>query len=199
MKPIGRQLKNLPMYAGATIMGDGRVALILDVPGITQALDIGASAVDAADARADSDPDATALLVLEVAGGRRAALPLAAVARLEEFPAERVERSGTAEVVQYRDGLLPLVRLAPAIGLADTASTSRTDGQVSVVVHEVAEGGQHHAVGIVIDRVVDVVETVAVRSEVGSRAGVIGSAVVQDKVTDLVDLDVVIARSGVVA
>ncbi|NYI99849.1 two-component system chemotaxis sensor kinase CheA [Nocardioides thalensis] len=199
VKPIGRQLKNLPMYAGATIMGDGRVALILDVPGITQALDIGASAVDAADARADSDPDATALLVLEVAGGRRAALPLAAVARLEEFPAERVERSGTAEVVQYRDGLLPLVRLAPAIGLADTASTSRTDGQVSVVVHEVAEGGQHHAVGIVIDRVVDVVETVAVRSEVGSRAGVIGSAVVQDKVTDLVDLDVVIARSGVVA
>lgn len=199
VKPIGRQLKNLPMYAGATIMGDGRVALILDVPGITQALDIGASAVDAADTRADSDPDATALLVLEVAGGRRAALPLAAVARLEEFPADRVERSGTAEVVQYRDGLLPLVRLAPAIGLADTASTSRTDGQVSVVVHEVADGGKNHAVGIVIDRVVDVVETVAVRSEVGSRAGVIGSAVVQDKVTDLVDLDVVIARSGVVA
>lgn len=199
VKPIGRQLKNLPMYAGATIMGDGRVALILDVPGITQALDIGASAADAADARADNDPDATALLVLEVAGGRRAALPLAAVARLEEFPAERVERSGTAEVVQYRDGLLPLVRLAPAIGLADTATTSRTDGQVSVVVHEVAEGGRHQAVGIVIDRVVDVVETVAVRSDVGSRAGVIGSAVVQDKVTDLVDLDVVIARSGVVA
>lgn len=199
VKPIGRQLKNLPMYAGATIMGDGRVALILDVPGITQALDIGASAVDAGHTRTDDDPDATALLVLEVAGGRRAALPLAAVARLEEFPVERVERSGTAEVVQYREGLLPLVRLAPAIGLTDTASTHRTDGQVSVVVHEVTEGDTHHAVGIVIDRVVDVVETVAVRSEVGSRTGVIGSAVVQDKVTDLVDLDAVIARCGVVA
>lgn len=196
VKPIGRQLKNLPMYAGATIMGDGRVALILDVPGMAQALDIGASVADAAETRTETDPDATALLVLEVAGGRRAALPLSAVARLEEFAAERVERSGAAEVVQYRDGLLPLVRLAPAIGLPDTTGT---DAQVSVVVHEVTDGDEQRAVGIVIDRVVDVVETATLLSDAGRRAGVLGSAVVQDKVTDLVDLDVVVARSGVVA
>jgi two-component system chemotaxis sensor kinase CheA len=193
VKPIGRQLKGLTTYAGATIMGDGRVALILDVAGLAQARGISATAADKGDGRADTDPDATALLVLEVAGGRRAALPLAAVARLEEFPVERIERSGTAEVVQYRDGILPLVRLAPAIGLPDTEEGRE---QVSVVVHDVADGGTNRSVGIVIDRVLDVVETAVVRSDVGRRAGVTGSAVVQDRVTDLVDLEAVVARAG---
>jgi two-component system chemotaxis sensor kinase CheA len=184
VKPIGRQLKSLAMYAGATIMGDGRVALILDVPGLAREQGIDASATDTTEIRS-ADDDRRALLVLEVAGGRRAALPLAAVARLEEFGRERVERSGNAEVVQYRGGLLPLVRLAPAIGLPDTSDSDL----LSVVVHELGD----RAVGIVIDRVLDVVETAVTSSPVGNRPGVTGTAVVQDRVTDLVDLDSVVA------
>jgi two-component system chemotaxis sensor kinase CheA len=191
VKPIGRQLKSLAMYAGATIMGDGRVALILDVAGLAREQGIDAGQADKTEVRA-SDDDRTALLVLEVAGGRRAALPLAAVARLEEFDRSRVERSGNAEVVQYRGGLLPLVRLAPAIGLPDTADGQ---AQLSVVVHEL----DGRAVGIVIDRVLDVVEIAVSSFQVGSRHGVTGSAVVQDRVTDLVDLEAVVALTGVPA
>ena len=189
VKPIGRQMKSLTVYAGATIMGDGRVALILDVAGMAQLRRIEASEVEHAEQRGAGE-DAVALLVLEVSEGRRAALPLAAVARLEEFSRDRVEHSGSHEVVQYRDGLLPLVRLAPAIGLPDTSFQSE---QISVVVHE----RDDRAVGIVIDRVLDVVETSVVASEVGRRYGVTGSAVVQDRVTDLVDLEAVVARTGV--
>jgi len=198
VKPIGRQLKGLAMYAGATIMGDGRVALILDVAGIAATSGVGATQAEAVDLRTGVADDRTALLVLEVADGRRAALPLAAVARLEEFERERIERSGTAEVVQYRDGILPLVRLATAIGLPDTSDRS---DQVSVVVHETGggDGQPGGAVGIVIDRVLDVVEVAVSASQVGRRTGVTGSAVVQDRVTDLVDLDAVVARSGVPA
>ena len=36
VKPLGKQLKGLSAFAGATIMGDGRVALILDVLGLAQ-------------------------------------------------------------------------------------------------------------------------------------------------------------------
>ncbi|WP_017935776.1 chemotaxis protein CheA [Nocardioides sp. Iso805N] len=192
VKPIGRQLKGLSMYAGATIMGDGRVALILDVPGMAHDQGVDAVEQDLLATSAAGDEDRTALLVLEVADGRRAALPLAAVARLEEFPRDRVERTGGNEVVQYRDGLLPLVRLAPAIGLMDTSDRNE---QVSVVVHELAD----RSVGIVIDRVLDVVETAVVLSDVGRRYGVTGSAVVQEHVTDLVDLEAVVARTGVSA
>ncbi len=184
VKPIGRQLKAIPMYAGATIMGDGRVALILDVAGIARDRVIGAAHAAEAEV-AVGTVDARALLVLEVSQGRRAALPLTAVSRLEEFDLARIERSGGAEVVQYRDGILPLVRLAPAIGLAESPPT---EDQISVVVHE--DGV--HRVGIVIDRVLDVVEEQVVPTEVGKRNGVLGSAVVQDRVTDLVDLDAVV-------
>jgi two-component system chemotaxis sensor kinase CheA len=184
VKPIGRQLKAIPMYAGATIMGDGRVALILDVAGIARDRVIGATVSSDADVQVGT-VDARALLVLEVSQGRRAALPLTAVSRLEEFDLARIERSGGAEVVQYRDGILPLVRLAPAIGLAESPVT---EDQISVVVHEDGE----RRVGIVIDRVLDVVEEQVVPTEVGKRNGVLGSAVVQDRVTDLVDLDAVV-------
>jgi two-component system chemotaxis sensor kinase CheA len=180
VKPIGRQLKSLEMYAGATIMGDGRVALILDVAGLAPAT-----------AMASYEPAAVAtaraLLVLEVSAGRRAALPLASVARLEEFPVSALERSGPTEVVQYRDGILPLVRLAPLIGLEETP---RRDQPISVVVHD----GPAGPVGIVIDRVLDVVEEECEPTAVGRRPGVLGSAVVQARVTDLVDLEAVVAQ-----
>ncbi len=192
VKPIGRQLKLLPTYAGATIMGDGRVALILDVPGIAHAHAIAQQAAATkrpAESVVVTDQASTALLVLEV-GGQRAALPLREVSRLEEFALDRIERSGNAEAVQYRDGILPLVRLAGAIGLVESA---RDDDQVSVVVHESGA----NRIGIVIDRVLDVVDAAVVRSDVGRRAGVLGSAVIGDRVTDLVDLDAVVALSGV--
>ncbi|MFL6062419.1 MAG: chemotaxis protein CheA [Marmoricola sp.] len=190
VKPIGRQLKQLPTYAGATIMGDGRVALILDVPGIAHAHAVAQQVQGSArPAEALGGESSTSLLVLEV-GGQRAALPLREVSRLEEFSTERIERSGRAEAVQYRDGILPLVRLAGAIGLTEQP---REDDQVSVVVHE--SGGVR--IGIVIDRVLDVVDAAVVPSEVGRRSGVLGSAVIQDRVTDLVDLDAVVALCGV--
>jgi two-component system chemotaxis sensor kinase CheA len=193
VKPIGRQLKALPTYAGATIMGDGRVALILDVPGIAHAHAVAQSVAPTnrtGDGRQVEEETSTALLVLEVGGGRRAALPLREVSRLEEFSVDRIERSGNAEAVQYRDGILPLVRLAPAIGLVESV---RTDDQVSVVVHE--SGSTR--VGIVIDRVLDVIDATVVCNDVGRRTGVLGSAVIGDRVTDLVDLDAVVALSGV--
>ncbi|WP_341923884.1 chemotaxis protein CheA [Nocardioides psychrotolerans] len=184
VKPIGRQLKALPVYAGATIMGDGQVALILDVGGIARVRAL--TPTEFTDTAAVSaDVGSQALLVLEVSNGRRAALPLTAVSRLEEFDSSRIERSGSSEVVQYRDGILRLLRLAPAIGLQDTPGERE---QISVVVHE--ENG--HRVGIVIDQVLDVVDEAIVATEVGRRSGVLGSAVVQDRVTDLVDLDAVV-------
>ena len=189
VKPIGRQLKGLAIYAGATIMGDGRVSLILDVAGLAQAHGIDASVAVIGETKA-ADDDVSALLVLEACPGRRAALPLREVSRLEEFAMAQVEWSGRSEVVQYRDGILPLVRLAPAIGLTEEAGTRE---QLSVIVHESGD----RRVGIVIDRVLDVVETTVARSDVGRRPGVLGSAVVQDHVTDLVDLEAVVALAGV--
>ncbi|HEX4902716.1 MAG TPA: chemotaxis protein CheA, partial [Acidimicrobiales bacterium] len=119
VKPLGPMLKVLDVFAGATIMGDGRVALILDVPGIA-----GHSGVfgPAADARRDvGDDDALddalrCTLLLASVGDRRVALMLDLVARLEEIPVSRIERAGGRLVVQYRGQIMPLVPVADALG-----------------------------------------------------------------------------------
>ncbi|HET9420227.1 MAG TPA: chemotaxis protein CheA [Nocardioides sp.] len=193
VKPIGRQLRGLPMYAGATIMGDGRVALILDVAGLAPP----PSAVVAEEAAgtAQAATDTVSLLVLESMPGHRAALPLGSVSRLEEFPASAIERTGRTEVVQYRDGILPLLRLGTLVGLDESVVPREPDARVSVVVHD----GPYGLVGIVIEKVLDVVEQQCVPTDVGRRAGVLGSAVVQGRVTELIDLDAVVGNLAVLA
>jgi two-component system chemotaxis sensor kinase CheA len=190
VKPLGRQLKVVPLYAGATIMGDGQVAIIIDVTGLAR--DAGVTAVaqpQVAVEKVDAAADVRSLLVLDVGPGRRAALPLAAVSRLEEISAAALERSGATDVVQYRGSLLPLVRLAEVVGLE-----AQDDGRdtLAVVVHE--DGDKR--VGVIVDRVVDVVETAVVATSVGRRAGVLGSAVVADRVTDLLDVGAVLALAA---
>ena len=126
VKPIGRQLKSLPTYAGATIMGDGRVALILDVPGIAHRQAIGQRGRATPTRHRDADDDSTALLVLEIADGRRAALPLTRGLAARGVPVRPDRaRPGGSEAVQYRGGILPLVRLAPAVGLAESVRDGR--------------------------------------------------------------------------
>ena len=188
VKPIGRQLKGLGVYAGATIMGDGRVSLILDVAGLARANGVEANAATTRTEQVATTADPThSLLVVEAAPGRRAALPLGEISRLEEIDRGTLEWSGDREVVQYRGGILPLVRLGRLIGLAPDDDPTSTTLPVVVREHEGAR------VGIVIDRVVDVAETVVELTDVGRRPGVRGSAIVNGHVTDLVDLEELVA------
>ncbi|MGN6242768.1 MAG: chemotaxis protein CheA, partial [Motilibacteraceae bacterium] len=194
VKPLGRQLKHLSVFAGATIMGDGKVALILDVMGLaaeSHALRSAAGSGSAALADdAALDDELTTLLVV-AAGGSRLAVPLSSVSRLEEVPAKDIERAGGREVVQYRGSLLPLVHLSRALGnhTYSPSESADADRLLPVVVH----GSGADAVGLVVEEILDIAEEHLVLSDVGRSAGVLGSAVVQGRVTDLLDVDAVTA------
>jgi two-component system chemotaxis sensor kinase CheA len=189
VKPLARQLHGLPTFSGATILGDGRVALILDVLGLARRAHV------VSDVRDRARPDGTArvaprievrhpLLVLAAGDGRRLAIPLSTVTRLEEFPRHAIERAGSREVVQYRGGILPLVRLADVVG-------GGVDGAVDRV-HVVVWTARGRSIGLIVDRIVDVVEE-AVAVERGSgRPGVLGSAIVQRRVTELLDVPAIV-------
>jgi two-component system chemotaxis sensor kinase CheA len=183
VKPLGKALKGLTAYAGATIMGDGRVALILDVLGLAQRSGVVSAVRDralAAAAQADADRrEATAQLLLLGLGHRRLAVPLDLVARLEEIPADAVEWADGAEVVQYRGAIMPIVRLSTALV---TPSDADPAGVMQVVVY--ARGGR--SVGLVVDRILDVVAAAVPRGD--GRHGILGSAVIQNRVTDLLDV-----------
>ena len=191
VKPLGKLLKGLPCYAGATIMGDGKVALILDVMGIAQAAHVGGEGRDQKASGSDKDQKQASgnrqtLLLVQVGESRRMAVPLDLVARLEEFRGEEVEFASGQPVMQYRDQILPLADLPGMFGGA-----AALDGQsktLQVVVHNGPQGG----VGFVVDRILDIVEEeVSVRRK-SSAHGLLGSAVVQQKVTDLLDVEALV-------
>ncbi len=119
VKPLSGALKEIGLYAGATILGDGRVSLILDVQSLSRrcirateaARDMVEVHVDAAEAQ-----DEQQLLIVDIGERRHVAIPLDVVTRLEEFPAASIERVGRREVVRYRNAVLPLVRLGDYLG-----------------------------------------------------------------------------------
>jgi two-component system chemotaxis sensor kinase CheA len=196
VKPLGKQVKGLNAYAGATIMGDGRVALILDVLGLAQRSQVVSEARTRAasdrsgENRASASDNRQMLLLFRLGADRRMAIPLSLVARLEEFKRESVERAGEHQVVQYRNRLLPLLRLIDLLGEASTAADSET---LQVVVY--THNGQD--VGLVVENIVDIVEeniTVHRRQRQGA---VYGTAVIQEKVTDMLDVPALIGQADV--
>jgi two-component system chemotaxis sensor kinase CheA len=198
VKPLQKQLKGIGIFAGATIMGDGRVALILDVLGLAQQAHV------VTQVRERSMPAATStsgiitgerqtVLICTTRDGSRIGIPLPLVARLEEFPASVVERMGSARVVQYRGEILPLIDVAQVLGTpGHTANGNDTHpldhGTVQVVVHAV-QGGH---VGLVVDEIVDIVEEAIVTRSRARRPGVLYSAVIQGRVTEFIDIEAIV-------
>ncbi len=191
VKPLGKQLKGITSFAGATIMGDGRVALILDVLGLAQHANVINEVRDRSmtdkvknDSRAN---DRQSLLLFDVGQGRRMAIPLSMVARLEEFPRERIERSGAQEVVQYRGQILPLIRVSDYVHAAAGADADKADLTQVVVYSE-----QGRSVGLVVGSINDIVEEAVIVKRDAQGEGILGSVVIQDKVTDLLDVSAII-------
>ena len=195
VKPLSRHLKELGAFSGATIMGDGRVALILDALGIATKAGLASKDRDAALELGDEVDDASALdqtlLLFEVAEDRVVGVQLANVQRLEEFPATRVERAGTSEVVQYRDHIMPLTHLGRVLFGHEPPPYVRQDGQPTTLQVIVCQRDGKTA-GLVVDRLIDIVEERVVIDAVGQRHGVHGSAVVQGRVVEMVDVAAVL-------
>ena len=188
VKPLAKPLKGVPVFAGATIMGDGKVALILDVLGLAKesaVLSAGRDPRQGADAKRAGTAKANATfchLLLASAGARRVAIPLDLVSRLEELPASAVEDADGQEVIQYRGRIMPLIRLGDVLG--SPRPPGDPDAPLQVVVY--TEGGRR--AGLVVDRIFDIAETALELTAPPRHRGVLGSGVVQGKVTDLLDL-----------
>ncbi|MGA3040064.1 MAG: hybrid sensor histidine kinase/response regulator, partial [Bryobacteraceae bacterium] len=191
VKPLGKQLKGLNCYAGATIMGDGRVALILDVSGIAQLSGVVRESGDKSAAETQrydhSASDRQTFLLVRAGAFERLAVPLSLVARLEEISLAKIEHAGGKRVVQYRGRILPLASLAPLLDPA-AADTAGLQDPAQVVVFN----NKERSIGILVDQILDIVEDHVTIRQATARQGLLGSAVVGKKVTDLLDLHAVI-------
>ncbi len=192
VKPLSRQLKGLSVFAGATIMGDGRVALILDVAGIAKEGGLLQAKSDETKLQLeDSQEDGSGiehhtLILFSASGNDRFAVPLALVDRLEEFYLNRVEQAAGRDIIQYRGGLLPLIRLDRILGI-DSPDQNRE------MLPTIVFSGKRKNVGLVVDRILDIVEAESIlHPPPPGKTGVAGSLVIEGMTTDLLNIDQVI-------
>src|SRR5208337_3278556 len=200
VKPLGKQLKGISTFAGATIMGDGQVALILDVLGLAQRANVVSRIRDRAVVGKTAETgsrhdDGKSLLLLRGPDDGRMAIALSLVARLEEFNRSAIEKAEGRHVVQYRDQILPLIHLSSA--LTERRQQPRSSGpsekgaegeKIQVVVYT----DQGRSVGLVVDRILDIAHEDSKSRKRTGRQGTLGSMVVQGRVTELLDVKAII-------
>jgi two-component system chemotaxis sensor kinase CheA len=186
VKPLGNLLKHLQHYVGATLMGDGRPALILDMTGLAKSAHLalkeetsfGAKAVVAEE---QEGTDEQTLLVFTIHPDEQFAVPLSLVSRLEEVPANTIVDSLQGKVIPYRGRLLPLI-MPEDVAPIGKPEASREN--VTVVVFEI-----EREVGLVVTRIVDAVRTsVQLDTQSIAEKGFAGVALMQDKPTSFVDI-----------
>ena len=119
------------------------------------------------------------------------AVQLSKVTRLEIFPCSSLERIGDQDVVQYRGEFLPLVKISNL--LLERRGRSRglqreceTDGTIQAIIYR--KDGRH--LGLVVDKILDTIEQDPADLRPPSRKGVMASAVIEGRITEILDLDV---------
>ncbi len=182
VKPLGRHLKLLREYAGATILGDGTIALIIDIGGLANKADLAAvsgsaRAVKQAEAAAaEQFDDVHSLLLFHNAEDEVCAMPLDTVMRVERATPAQIETAGSRRTIQYRGESLPLVTLSDAAQVKQLGDTK----DLAVIVSSV----HGREVGLL-----GAIEIKAKIDQVTHRQkGISGSTIIRDKTTLLADV-----------
>jgi two-component system chemotaxis sensor kinase CheA len=190
VKPLGLHLKHCMGYAGATIMGDGRVALILDVPGLAQMAGLTSMegtdraaqvAEEEATATMKAHQDVQALLVFRSAEDEQFAVPLGSVARIEKIKKADIEVVGGKKVIQYRGGTLPLFAIDEAARVKPLV-----DKEDLIAIVFAIDGRE---VGLLATGPVDAIEVaIEVDGSTLKQPGIMGSAIIGDHTTLMLDI-----------
>jgi two-component system chemotaxis sensor kinase CheA len=185
VKPMSSKLRDIAMFSGNTILGDGAVIMIVDPNGIVQALGgtvatqlAAAEAVALAQAKRTAVMDtATSLLIFRAGSPQQKAVPVALITRLEEIDARTIELSNGRHMVQYRGHLMPLISL-------DERVSVKGEGAQPLLVF--SDGSR--SVALVVDEIVDIVDQQLEIQAANSSPGVLGSAIINGQATEIIDV-----------
>jgi len=171
VKPMSSKLRDIPMFSGNTILGDGSVIMIVDPNGVARSFGSTVVSQMAAAERAQpqrlekSDDDTTSLLMFRAGSSQPKAVPLSLITRLEEIDARKIELSNGRHMVQYRGHLMPLVSMTEA-------GVKREGAQPLLVFSDGAR-----SMALVVDEIVDIVDDHLDIQVASATPGVLGSAV----------------------
>jgi len=183
VKPVASILKNIELFSGNTILGDGTVIMILDPAGIARMTgeitmsDTVEKKEEEEEKKRHTSSEKTSLLLFKAYDETPKAVPLQLVARLEDVDVSTIEYSGGQMMVQYRDSLMPLVKFNEAMEL------NAKDPQPTLVFSD----GRRN-MGLMVTEIIDIIEdaiNVQLNSDNDSK---LGSAIIDGKATDVINV-----------
>jgi two-component system, chemotaxis family, sensor kinase CheA len=185
VKPLGRHLKNCKAYAGATIQGDGRVALILDIPGISKIMDLAAVQKQVGERetrkKQETPKNFQSLLIVRNAPREQFAIPLGLVTRIEKINKKQIKIAGGRKNIKYRGENLPLCSIEE---VAEVRPREDPD-HFFVVVFLV--GSQE--IGLTVSKIMGIVDVdVRIDEKKSLQPGILGSMTIMNETTSLIDL-----------
>ncbi len=190
VKPLGVHFQQLNQYGGCSILGDGSVIPILDCNGLAQMMELSDEANQAVMTSHDEELVAVNemqhVLVFKHEASRFA-IPMALVERLERFAADKIESSSGSEVMQYRNGeVITVLRWGEMIG--------QPSPDCDEVYGLILSDGEHRMC-LQVDEIVDILEVPLEIKKPVQKEFFLGSTVILDQVTDVVDVFDVIKRA----
>ncbi|MAE52194.1 MAG: hybrid sensor histidine kinase/response regulator [Micavibrio sp.] len=184
VKPVSKILRNIDLFAGNTILGDGSVIMILDPNGVARAtgeIDTSKSKAAATAAEAlqkdNTSKDKISLLLFSAGDKAPKAVPLSLVARLENIRMDTIERSSGQMLVQYRGSLMPLIPF--------NTQTSIEDAEEKPVL---VFSDKTTSLGLIVDKIIDITEEHIDIQVSNNEPGLMGSAIINNKATDVIDV-----------
>jgi two-component system chemotaxis sensor kinase CheA len=202
VKPLGKQLKDLTTFAGATILGDGKIALIIDPSGLAEQAGVRSRHQQqffptGAEVQAPQG-DRTPVLLFNGYQGARMGIPMSLASRLEEFPRSALEKIANQYAVQYRDIILPLIDLSTVFSANLTIQQSSPNAPTDFPPEDdtfqvvVVSLNQEHSVGLIVERILDIVESPLTIKGTATRPGVLFLALIEGQITEIIDVENII-------
>lgn len=186
VKPVGTHLRDCECYAGASVQGDGKVALILDIIGISKIMNlrtVSKSVQEQAQKRAESKivKDTQSLLLVCNAPDEQIAIPLDLISRIELCKIKEIKITGGRKNIQYRGSPLPLFSLDE---VADVGSPETDSPNCYIIVFSIS--GKE--VGIIMSKIIDIIRGTYVIDEMTHKQpGIMGSTIINEEITLLAD------------
>lgn len=191
VKPLSEHIKDCKCFAGATIMGDGRVAMILDATGIAEYANLSFSEISAEENRRIAAERKTeniaaqseAILLFNNAYEEYFALPLDDISRLEKIEPEEIHSVGNRRYIDYLGEGLPLIQLDAFLPVGPFPAAPE---EYYVIIPKLADT----VVGILVSRILDTVNTTLnIKKEPATPKGILGTAFIDGQLTHFLNTE----------
>ena len=197
IKPLGELLRDMSNFAGATIMGDGEVALILDVDGIARKSGLverlQANPIRQEERYVPTVEEMISVLLFEIPGLNKIALPLDSIDHIIKLDPSQIQQNGSREVVYFNEQLMDLVRLDHYVS-GGSKDSHLNHARVPVLTCHYRD----RLYGLVVKQVTDIIEVPAKLHELSTpQRGLNGCIIYNDQVINVLDLEEVLVMHNI--